>query len=187
MILVTFVYSQFPIQCVVFSSLVVVRKASWNPNCFHSTCPYTSSYSLAFCSWLASEVLRYFVSPHYNKYHVCFQIHQFLLNCVFNVFAFYQGHHFHLLPINMPLPPCLLSHFYQSYTFTTCTFPSCASIIYTSPFYWRHCCIVYKHWWRVVHLRSKGSSATLEKTFKAIIKKCEACYSWRCFGAQVLS
>lgn len=55
------------------------------------------------------------------------------------------------------------------------------------PIYWRHCCNIYKHWQRVVHLHSKGSSAALGKAPKDTTEKCWACYNWRCFSIEVPS
>jgi hypothetical protein len=38
-----------------------------------------------------------------------------------------------------------------------------------------------------MHLHSKGSFVTLQKTPKDTIEECEACYYWRCFGVEVPS
>jgi len=129
--------SQFLIWCVMSNALVVVRKLF---EIWIDSIPLIFTHVLIFWHSVLNELLKfftYFVPSHfnYNKYHVRSWIHQFLLSCMFNVFAFYQCHHFYLLPISMPLLCCLLSCFCRSSTSITCTSPSYISTTNTFPSY----------------------------------------------------
>lgn len=109
---VTFIYTQFLIQCVVSSALVVVKKLLEIRINF---IPLVLTHLPVRWHFIFDQLLNfsgYFVPSHYNKHRVHFYIHQFLVSHIlFNVFAFDQCHHFCLFPIAMPLPHYLCSTF----------------------------------------------------------------------------